>query len=133
MLTLGSQPDPFYTKKEFAASDKSTLSKRQEAAHSLIAPHLRIVQFLASHFSATRLGSTHTQRIFHRLAFVTLGGLRNSAGHPLAREIHFQIILFSLNVLRHSSGLDQEAQWRLKDAILSAGLAWFSHSPKYVE
>ncbi|KAL8936377.1 MAG: hypothetical protein Q9216_004967 [Gyalolechia sp. 2 TL-2023] len=114
--------DPFYLKEEFAPSDKASLSKRQQAAHSLIAPHLRILQFLTSHFNATRLGSTHTQKIFQRIVSVSLEALRESPGHPLARELHFQLVLFGIHVLRYSNGLDQVAQWRLKDKILSAAL-----------
>lgn len=132
MLTIGSHLDPFYIKEEFAPSDKKTLLLQQQATHSLIAPHLRVLQFLTSHFNATRLGSPHTERIFHRLMLLTLEGLKNSAGHPLTREIHFQIILFGLNILKYCIGLDQEARWRLKDAILSSGLAWFSHQPRFV-
>jgi phosphatidylinositol 4-kinase A len=129
-LTLGSHVDSFYLKEEFAPSDKSVLLKRQQAAHNLIAPHLRILRFLASHFNATRLGSIHTQRICYRLATITLQGLKTSKAHPLAREMHFQTVLFGLNVLRYCPGLDRAAQWRLKDIILSGGLAWFSYPPR---
>ena len=106
--------------------------KRQQAAHNLIGPHLRIIQFLTSHFTASRLGSPHAQRIFHKLIRTTLNGLKHCAGHPLAREFYFQVVLFGLNVFRYCTGLDQGARWRLKDAILSAGLAWFTHQPRYV-
>lgn len=122
--------DPFYLKEEFAPSDKASLSKRQQAANSLIAPHLRILQFFTSHFNATRLGSPHTQRIFHRLIVLSLKALRGSAGHPLAREVYFHLVLFGLNLLSCSNYLDPVAQWRLKDTILSAGLRWFSHQPR---
>jgi len=122
--------DPFYIKEEFAPSEKTLLVKKQQAAQNLITPHLRILQFLASHFNASRLGNTHSQRIFHRLIIVTLDGLKHSAGHPLAREFHFQVVLFGLNVLRYCTGLNQEARWRLKDAILSAALSWFAHPPR---
>ena len=129
-LTFYSHPDPFYIKEEFAPSDKGVLLKQQLLAHNLIAPHLRILQFLASHFNATRLGSPHTQRVFHRLIITTLGGLKSSSAHPLARETYFQIVLFGLNILKHCTKLDQEAQWRLKDGTLSTALAWFSHQPR---
>ena len=125
-----SHPDPFYIREEFAPSDKQALFAQQQAAHNLIAPHLRILQFLASHFSATSFGSPHVQKVFQRLLSVTLQQLRHCTGHPLAREFHFQVVLFGLNVLRHSTGLDVVARWRLKDAILSAGLRWFSHQPR---
>ena len=105
--------------------------KKQQAAQNLIAPHLRLLQFLASHFNATRLNSPHSQKIFHKLILVTLEGLKQSAGHPLAREFHFQVILLGLNFLRHGTGLDQAARWRLKDTILSAALFWFSFAPRY--
>ena len=106
--------------------------KQQQAAHNLIAPHLRILQFLTSHFNASRLGSPHTQRIFYRLIHVTLNGLKLCAGHPLAREFYFQVVLFGLDIFRYSTGIEQKARWRLKDSILSAGLAWFSHQARYV-
>ncbi|KAL8713522.1 MAG: hypothetical protein Q9220_002384 [cf. Caloplaca sp. 1 TL-2023] len=122
--------DPFYLKEEFAPSDKASLAKRQQAVHNLIAPHLRILQFLASHFNATRLGSPHSQKIFQRLIVVSLEAQRYHAGHPLARELHFQLVLFGLHILRYSNGLDQTAQWKLKDTILSAALRWFSHQPR---
>lgn len=123
--------DPFYIKEEFAPSEKGELLRKQQAAYTLIAPHLRLLQFLASHFSANRLGSTHTQRIFYKLMMVTLKALKHTFGHPLAREFHFQTVHFGLNILRYSNSLGEEARWRLKDAILGAALAWFSHPPTW--
>ena len=124
--------DPFYIKEEFAPSDKSVLLKRQQAAHNMIAPHLRILQFLTSHFNAHRLNSSHLQRIFQRLIRKTLQGLKHASKHPLAREFHFQVILFATNILRYSNDLGDAARWRLKDGILSAALSWFSYAPKYI-
>ena len=121
--------DPFYIKEEFAPSEKSELLKKQQAANNLIAPHLRLLQFLNSHFNASRLGSLHTQRVFHKLILITLQGLRHSSAHPLAREFYFYAILFGLNILRHCGGITRSARWKLKDTILSAGLGWFSHRP----
>ncbi|KAL9101623.1 MAG: hypothetical protein Q9163_003142 [Psora crenata] len=124
-------PDPFYVKEEFAPSEKTVLMKKQQAANNIIAPHLRILQFLASHFTATRLGSPHSQITLLRLATVTLDGLKQCTGHPLAREFYFQVLLFGLNVLTYCNGLDKAARWRLKDRILSAGLAWFAYPPRW--
>jgi phosphatidylinositol 4-kinase A len=126
------QPDPFYVKQEFAPSDKEALLKRQQVAHNLIAPHLRILQFLGSHYNATRLGNPHIQKIFHRLVRITLEGLKHTTGHPLAREVRFQVVLFCLKVLTYSTGLDAAASWRLKDQILTGALTWFSFPPRYV-
>ena len=123
--------DPFYLKEEFAPSDKSVLLKKQQVVHNLIAPHLRILQFLGSHFNANRLGSPHLRRIFQRLIRVTLGGLQHTVGHPLAREFHLQVILLGLTILRYSDDLGEAAKWRSKDRILSAALAWFSHAPRW--
>ncbi|KAH8676772.1 phosphatidylinositol 3 [Tricladium varicosporioides] len=124
-------PDPFYVKGEFAPSDRAALSKRQQAAHNLLAPHMRLLQFLGSHFNATRLGSPHTEKTFLRLLNVTLDGLRHSMGHPLAREIRFQIILFGLKILRHITALDYSSCCLLKDKILSAALTWFTFAPHW--
>lgn len=105
--------------------------KNQQAALNLLAPHLRLLQFLTSHFNASRLGSPHSQAIFYNLLMTTLEGIRHTTGHPLAREVHFQVILLGLNVLRYCTGLDQAARWRMKDEILSAGLSWFRHQPRW--
>lgn len=122
-------PDPFYVKEEFAPSDRPALLKKQQVAHNLLAPHMRLLQFLGSHFNATRLGSPHTEKVFLRLLDVTLNGLKHATGHPLAREIRFQIILFGLKVLRHSIALDFSTRCLLKDRILSAALTWFNFAP----
>jgi phosphatidylinositol 4-kinase len=129
---IASHLDPFYIKEEFAPSNKHVLMKRQQAALNIIGPHLRILQFLNSHFNANRLGSIQIQRIYQRLIQITLNGLRSSSGHPLSREIHFQIVLFGFRVLRFSSGLEAAASSRLHEEIVSAALSWFSHPPRFL-
>ncbi|KAI9739596.1 MAG: phosphatidylinositol-4- kinase [Cirrosporium novae-zelandiae] len=123
--------DPFYEKEEFAPSDREALIRRQQAAHNLITPHFRILQFLSSHFSATRLCSRYTQKMFVGLIRITLEGLGHTAGHPLAREFHFYTILLGLSALRYSTDLRKANLWGFKDRILSAALKWFSHPPKW--
>lgn len=122
-------PDPFYVKEEFAPSDRTVLAKRQQTANNLLAPHTRLLQFLTSHFNATRLGSPNSEKSYLRLLDVTLTHLRHSTGHPLAREIRFQVVLFGLKLLRFSIGLDFHARCSLKDRILSAALTWFNFAP----
>lgn len=124
-------PDPFFVKQEFAPSDRAAIAKKQQVIYDMIAPHFRLVQFLSSHFSATRLSSTHTERAYFRLMRTTLPALRYSASHPLAREAHFHIVLLALRVLGHCTGATENARWALKDQILSAGLSWFSHAQRY--
>jgi phosphatidylinositol 4-kinase len=57
--------------------------------------------------------------------------LANTQSHPLAREIHFRIIVFGLKVLQNLSPRHGPATWKLKDQILSAALSWFKHTPRY--
>ncbi|KAI2100516.1 phosphatidylinositol-4- kinase [Ophidiomyces ophidiicola] len=123
--------DPFMEKTESLPSDKNMMMKRQRKAQNIISPHLRLLTFFESHFNATRLASSHIQRIFRRLVSVTLDAIRSTAAHPLAREIHFHTILFSLKVLRYCRGQSKIALWKLKDQILSAALSWFSHPPRW--
>jgi phosphatidylinositol 4-kinase len=92
---------------------------------------MRLLQFLGSHFNATRLGSPHTEKVFIRLLNATLDGLKHSTGHPLSREIRFQIVLFGLRVLRYSIGIEFGARCLLKDRILSSALSWFSFPPQW--
>lgn len=92
---------------------------------------MRLLQFLGSHFNATRLGSPHTEKAFVRLLNVTLEGLKRATGHPLTRELRFQIILFSLQVLKHSIALTNGERSVLKDRILTAALTWFSFAPHW--
>ncbi|OBT81912.1 hypothetical protein VE02_09422 [Pseudogymnoascus sp. 03VT05] len=122
-------PDPFFIRKEYAPSDRDTLHKKQQHAQNLLAPHSRLLQFLASHFNATRLCSPHTQKTFVRLLQATLNGLMHSTGHPLSRELRFNIIMLSLKVLRHGTVLTAAGQYRLKNQMLSAALSWFSFAP----
>jgi phosphatidylinositol 4-kinase len=95
----------------------------------MLTPHMRLLQFLGSHYNASRLSSPHTERAFLRLLNVTLDGLKHSTGHPLAREIIFQVVLFGLKVLRHTVALDFTSKCRLKDQLLSAALSWFNFPP----
>lgn len=132
MLTIYiSHLDPFYVKEEFAPTDKSAITKRQQQVHDLIAPHFRLVQFLSSHFNATRLSNPHTGRIFFRLMRVTLAALRRSGSHPLAREVHFHLILLALRVISYGTGYDEKSRWELKDQILSAALRWFNFPARW--
>lgn len=124
-------PDPFLLKQEFAPSDWEKINKQKQAVHDLLSPHTRLLQFFTSHFNATRLGSPDIQRVFLRLLDLTLDALKDCSPHPMTREIRFQIMLFGIKVLRNSTAIGATAQWRLKERILSAGLSWFRHSPRW--
>lgn len=124
-------PDPFFLKEEFAPSDLEALGKRKQVVHNLLSPHSRLLQFLGSHFNATRLGSPDTQTVFVRLLDVTLEEMNKATPHPMARELRLQIVLFGLKVLRTSTTIGPVSQWRLKDKLLSAALSWFRSAPKW--
>lgn len=123
--------DPFYVKEEFAPSDWNAIMKRQQLAHNLISPHLRLTHFLSSHFNSSRLTSPSIEHIYTRLMRTTMLAMTKTVTPPLAREVHFHIILLALQILNHSTTLDSVARWRFKDSILSAGLAWFAVAPKW--
>jgi phosphatidylinositol 4-kinase len=53
----------------------------------------------------------------------------HSTGHPLSRELRFNIVMLSLKVLRHGTVLTAAGQYRLKNQMLSAALSWFSFAP----
>lgn len=99
--------------------------------YNMLAPHSRLLQFLASHYNATRLGNTDTQKTFLRLLDVTLDRVTSSTTHPMTREIRFQIVLFGLKALKTSTTMTAVSQMRLKDKILSAALSWFSAAPRW--
>ena len=61
---------------------------------------------------------------------VTLDALGSGCPQPLAREAYFHIILLGLRIVRHCTTLPSPIKWRLKDRILSAGLAWFAKAPE---
>lgn len=126
-----SSPDPFFLKEEFAPSDQEGLHKRKQLFLNLLSPHTRLLQFLSSHFSATRLGSPDTQTVFVRLLDITLDEMKKAAAHPMARELRLQIVLLGLKILRTSTTIGPVSQWRLKDKLLSAALSWFYHAPKW--
>lgn len=122
--------DPLHTQIELLPTDKPSMLRKQENAQNTLSPHLRVLQFFESHFNAIRLGNLQDQQLFCRLISSTVVGLAKTQGHPLAREIHFRIVLFGLNILKHFSPRNKAASWKLKDQILSAALAWFKHPPR---
>ncbi|EQL00905.1 phosphatidylinositol 3-kinase 3 [Ophiocordyceps sinensis CO18] len=124
-------PDPFFQREEFAPSELETLAKRRQSVHDMLSPHTRLLQFFSSHLNATRLGSGDTQRVFLRMLDLTVNAIKDSTSHPMARELHFQVVLFGLKVLRTNTTIGATAQWRLKEKILSAGLSWFRNSPRW--
>lgn len=105
--------------------------RKQKKAQNTLSPHLRVLQFFESHFNAIRLGNLQDQQLFCRLISATVVGLSKTQGHPLAREIHFRIVLFGLKVLKSLSTQNSAALWKLKDQILTAALSWFKHPPRY--
>ncbi|KAF1965738.1 phosphatidylinositol 4-kinase-like protein STT4 [Bimuria novae-zelandiae CBS 107.79] len=123
--------DPFYGKQEFAPTDKPHLAKQQQHIYNIIAPHYRLLQFLSSHFNATRLGNPDVELVYNRLMHVTLDALSSGCPQPLAREAYFHVILLGLRIVRQCTTLPSAIKWRLKDRILSAGLAWFAKAPEW--
>ncbi|PVI01342.1 hypothetical protein DM02DRAFT_613746 [Periconia macrospinosa] len=124
-------PDPFYGRQEFAPTDKTTLSKHQQHIYNVIAPHYRLLQFLSSHFSASRLGNPDVELVYTRMVHITLDALKSGCQQPLAREAYFHIILLGLRIVRHCTTLPNAIKWRLTDRILTAGLAWFAKAPEW--
>ncbi|KAF2178530.1 hypothetical protein K469DRAFT_802757 [Zopfia rhizophila CBS 207.26] len=124
-------PDPFYVKLEFAPSDKETLMRRQQQIYNIIAPHFRLLQFLSSHFNATRLSNPDVEQVYNRLIHITLDEMSAGCPQPLAREAYFHTILLGLRIVRHCTCLPNAVKWRLKDRILTAGLAWFTKPPEW--
>jgi phosphatidylinositol 4-kinase len=114
--------DPFYGRQEFAATDKEALSKRQQQIYNLIAPHFRLLQFLSSHFSASRLSKPDVERVYVRLIHITLDAMSVGCSQPLAREAYFHIILLGLKIARHCTTLASAIKGRLLDRILTAAL-----------
>ena len=104
--------------------------RRQHQTYDLIAPHFRLVQFLSSHFNAIRLGNRQIQHVYYRLMHITLDAMAHTLDHPLARETHFHIVLLGLRILQFGTDTNAADQWRMKDRILSAALAWFYSAPR---
>ena len=123
--------DPLHTKIELLPTDKTLMLKKQQKAQDTLSPHSRVLQFFESHFNAIRLGNLQDQQLFCRLISSTVVALCQTQGHPLAREIHFRIVLFGLRILKHLSPQIISASWKLKDQILSAALSWFKHPARY--
>ncbi|PWY77156.1 phosphatidylinositol 4-kinase [Aspergillus sclerotioniger CBS 115572] len=123
--------DPMFAKIDLLPSDKALMVKNQQKAQSALTPHFRVLQFFESHFAAVRLGNSQVQSLFCRLVDKTSVAFVQASGHPLARELHFRIVLFCLKVLKNTRFPDQNLVWKLKDQILSAALVWFKHPPRW--
>lgn len=123
-------PDAFAMKMEYAPSDKDLHIKEQRETLNLLKPHQKILRMLSSHFHACRLGNPHILRIFQRIVRASMIGLKGATGHPLARELRLQLVVFGLHVLGYSSNtMGLILQNKLKDQILSGALSWFYYSP----
>lgn len=123
--------DPMHAKIELLPTDKTLMLKQQQDAQNTLSPHMRVLQFFESHFNAVRLGNLQDQQLFCRLVSSTVVALANTQSHPLAREIHFRIIVFGLKILQNLRPRNGPATWKLKDQILSAALSWFKHTPRW--
>lgn len=110
---------------EYAPSDMDHIHKLQHRVHDRLAPHLLILQFMSSHYMAQRLNGSYMEFQSLLLLRSSLMQLENTPSHPLARELHFNIILFALKALRYSNNISPEEQRLFKDEILTAALAWF--------
>ncbi|RBQ95636.1 hypothetical protein VDGD_08800 [Verticillium dahliae] len=124
-------PDPFFLRGESAPSDLEGIAKQRHHVHNLLSPHMRLMQFFASHFNATRLGSPDVQKIFLRILDITLDAILTATPHPVARELRYQIVLFGLKVIRVCTTIGAVALGRLKEKLLSAGLSWFRAAPRW--
>ena len=123
--------DPFYTKEEFAPSDKATLQFHVHMAQNTISPNLRLIHFFQSHFNAIRLASDNTQHTFIRMMEKTLRSFMHVQAHPLLREVHFHVVSFALRLLRFSTCFTKLSLWSFKDLIISVGLSWFNAPPAW--
>ncbi|KAL9052544.1 MAG: hypothetical protein Q9162_005348 [Coniocarpon cinnabarinum] len=124
-------PDPFFVRMDYAPSDYNFIRKQQQRVHDRLTPHFLILQFISSHYMAERLNGLFMETQALSMMQGSLDTLVDTVSHPLARELHFSIILFSLKVLRYSGELSPEAQRLFKDKILSAALAWFRNEARW--
>ncbi|KAF8477229.1 hypothetical protein BDZ91DRAFT_708882 [Kalaharituber pfeilii] len=123
-------PDAFNMKMEYAPSDKEFLLRQQRETLNLITPHQKILHMLSSHFHACRLGNPHVVKIFQRIVRLSMTGLKEATGHPLARETRLQLVVFGLQVLRYSGNtMSPSIQYKMKEHILSGALSWFAYPP----
>ncbi|KAH7132122.1 hypothetical protein B0J11DRAFT_217458 [Dendryphion nanum] len=124
-------PDPFFVAQELAPTDKESLSRKQQQIYNLIAPHFRLLQFLSSHFNASRLSNADVELVYIRMVHITLDAMVVGCPQPLAREAYFHAVLLGLKLVRHCTTIPNAIKWRLKDRILTAGLAWFAKAPEW--
>ncbi|PNS17735.1 hypothetical protein CAC42_3130 [Sphaceloma murrayae] len=124
-------PDPFFVKQEFAPTDKDAVVRRQQLAGAGIAPLVRIFQYLASQFHASRFTWSSAEKIYIRNIRNTMLALKRPMTQPLARELHFRLFVAGARTLANATILEDEQKWLMKDLILSAGLRWFIPAPRW--
>lgn len=106
--------------------------KRQQLAGNSIAPVVRLFQFVASYFHASRFTSSAVEKIYIRNVRNTMKAMKRAPTQPLAREFWFRMLVAGARTLANATILDEEHKWMLKDEILSGGLKWFKPAPRYV-
>lgn len=116
-------------KMEYAPSSKEEIMHDARIAVNSFAPHLYVVEMLASHFQSSKFQSLHLFEIFERALRIALLNMENASCHPLVRQIRFNVILFSLKLLEGYSGLSSQRSTFFKNLVLTAALSWFAMLP----
>ncbi|KAK7206285.1 hypothetical protein BZA70DRAFT_256117 [Myxozyma melibiosi] len=118
-------------KMEYAPSNKEEIMHDARIAVNSFAPHLYVVEMLASHFQSSKFQSLHLFEIFERSLRIALLNMAHGSYHPLVRQNRFNIILFSLKLLEGYSSLSSQRSTFFKNLVLTAALTWFSKPPGY--
>ncbi|ODV85787.1 hypothetical protein CANARDRAFT_7157 [[Candida] arabinofermentans NRRL YB-2248] len=117
--------DSRYNPMEYLPTSKDKIDRAGSAASNNIKPHLLLVRFFSSHFEATKYQSDHTLKMFTRCVLITLKSLSQASLHPFSRLLRFEIIYFSMSVLKLHTGLKTRDVPSLISAVFDGALSWF--------
>ncbi|TCD70919.1 phosphatidylinositol-4- kinase [Steccherinum ochraceum] len=122
--------DPFYHPVEYSPSEKETVDKAAAHARRLLTPHTLVLVMLVSRLQAARYRKPSLMMLVQRIALASAQAFKHISTHPLAREARLSFLLFGFETLR-SSYLDVSCENKLREALYTSALTWFSVRPQW--
>ncbi|ODQ65389.1 hypothetical protein NADFUDRAFT_51982 [Nadsonia fulvescens var. elongata DSM 6958] len=120
-----------YSRMEYAPSNKAQIDHESRIAIKTFEPHMSLIKMLSSQVQSTHHESQHMLRIYLRICLVGLEGLGNASHHPLASPVRFELIKFSLDVLKIYLSFGSLVSYRLMDLIFTSALVWFAYDSSW--
>lgn len=112
----------------FTPTDREEVTYQGETARKLLAPHARLLDFIASRFQAARYKSRSVVIATLRLVTRSLTSFKHWSTHPLSRELRLKLLTFGFTLLQ-GHRMEATIEHHVRDLLYDASLSWFEQNP----